>query len=111
MAVGCPVGLVMVWHVPAPVFGEQMLHVAFADQWVRGEWFEPHPNLVRFVKEAKAAGLKMLAPEYVESKLLPLATSPGPDLEQHVWVYRKMFSGMPGYPDTVLPRPTVSTSG
>lgn len=102
MAVGCPVGLVMVWHVPALTFGEQLLHAAFSNQWVRGEWFEPHPNLVRFVKDAKAAAPKMLAPEYVETNLVPLATYTGPEFEQYVWTYRKLFEGMPGYPDAPI---------
>lgn len=53
LQVGCPVDLKIIGLIPDAEPGtEAALHARFAHARVRGEWFEPVPELLRFIGEA-----------------------------------------------------------
>ncbi len=46
---GCPSGLVLLYSMPGSMDYERELHQRFSHARVRGEWFQPVPDLLRFI--------------------------------------------------------------
>lgn len=90
MMTGCPTPLILVWYMRTHVLGEQLMHEAFADQRVRGEWFFPHEKLKGFVNHCKREDLKILTPSVVEEVLPQYATVPQ-NLPESRGTYRTLF--------------------
>lgn len=48
---GCPEDLELITQIPGSFFRERGLHKRFAVHRARGEWFEPAPELLDYIKE------------------------------------------------------------
>jgi hypothetical protein len=92
---GCPVPLVPVFLVKAHRMLEEILHIAFADQWAHGEWFNPHANLKALVRGWKSSKVELLTPQIAFDTIPPLATSAlsvrGMDLTAYIECYADAF--------------------
>jgi hypothetical protein len=101
LMIGSPVKLIPVFLIKANVMAEQMLHFAFLDQRVHGEWFKPHPKLKGLVQGWKSSKHELLTPDIAESTIPLAATNLGdPDaypgaqpssLQQWLGYYRVAF--------------------
>ena len=74
---GSPVELIPVFLIKANVIAEQILHMAFGDQWAHGQWYQPHPNLKKLVRGWKKSKYHLLTPEIASETIPPLATFTG----------------------------------
>lgn len=53
---GSPAGLILLGTIPGDLRIEGLLHDQFATVRHHGEWFKPHPDLLRFIIEATSGG-------------------------------------------------------
>ncbi len=57
LQVTSPDALSLLWDYQAVVRHEKELHRHFAEWRVRGEWFEPHESLLRYIRNRKPGRL------------------------------------------------------
>jgi hypothetical protein len=100
---------------------KELLHFAFADQRVHGEWFHPHAHLKSLVRAWKLTGVTVLTPDIAEATLPRAMTRPqqgGPELQRLLMHYREAFwadgldgRGKPirGRGASILPQRTVDS--
>lgn len=65
--IGCPYKLYLVLAVASGAPFEGLIHKAFKDINIRGEWFEPQPELMKFIEDARRRAIDAFFARLAES--------------------------------------------